>query len=235
MKKKLNSLWPVMSRVLFVFFILGGGRSGCRKLPRLWSRQQANNESRHHATSENKTTVPPWISCPSVKIETVSAFAHRLEQNIDRGSELPRLTRWSGSMLAAALMSAIRAHAWCEGMLVALLHRIVQMLGWPQTWFCGYLNRLTPDQEMRFLDAIRQPEATQAKSGSCHGGSARTGRPTQHHEICRLSASSFGLLGGEMLDGDPNANRDQAQHPTDRAEGEEKERDKSEHQLDRKK
>lgn len=50
-----------------------------------------------------------------------------------------------------------------------------------------------------------------------------------------VESSSFGLLGGEMLDGDPNANRDQAQHPTDRAEREEKERDKSEHQLDRKK
>ena len=179
-----------MARLVRCFFILGGGRNGCRKLPRLWSCQQANDESRHHATSGNKTTVPPWISCPSVKIETVSAFAHRLEQNIDRGSELSHLTRWSGSMLAVVLMSAIRVHAWCEGMLVALLHRIVRTLGWPQTWFCGYLNRLTPDQETRFLDAIRQLEASQAMSGSCPGESARTGRPTQHHEMCHVLASS---------------------------------------------
>jgi hypothetical protein len=47
--------------------------------------------------------------------------------------------------------------------------------------------------------------------------------------------ASFGLLGGEMLDGDPNTNRDQTQNPSDRTESEEKERDKSEHQLDRKK
>ena len=47
--------------------------------------------------------------------------------------------------------------------------------------------------------------------------------------------SSFGLLGGEMLDGDPNANRDQTQNPSERTESEEKERDKSEHQLDHKK
>ena len=53
--------------------------------------------------------------------------------------------------------------------------------------------------------------------------------PVHHGEF------SFGLLGGEMLDGDPNANRDQAQNPTNRTERKEKERDKSEHQLDRKK
>ncbi len=52
---------------------------------------------------------------------------------------------------------------------------------------------------------------------------------------CGEVDSSFGLLGGEVLDSDPNANRDQAQNPTDRTESEEKERDKSEHQLDRKK
>ncbi len=47
--------------------------------------------------------------------------------------------------------------------------------------------------------------------------------------------ASFGLLGGEMLDGNPNANRDQTQNPSDWTESEEKERDKSQHQLDRKK
>jgi len=179
-----EGLVGIAMHVLFVFFILRGARNACKMIPRLWLRQKASGESRHPATSENKTTTPPWISCPSVKIETVSGFAHRLEQNRDRGSELSPLAQLSASILVATLNPAIRLHAWCEGMLVGILLLAIQTLGWPRTWFCGYLNRLTPDQETRFLDAMRRTEESQAMSESCREETTKTGRQTQLAEKC---------------------------------------------------
>jgi hypothetical protein len=87
----------------------------------------------------------------------------------------------------------------------------------------------TTGRESRQTRRQQSHTNTQERPSRCRGQSAPPSRGS-----CVVS-SSFGLLGGEVLDSDPNANRDQAQNPTDRTKSEEKERNKSEHQLDRKK
>ena len=169
-----------VARLVRCFFILPRGvKNACKNLSRRASRHQANGEHRDLATTGNRTTRPLSSDCRLVGTETVSCFVRRLQQNIDRENELSHLARYSGSIILALIIPAIRVHAWCERSLAWSLRMLAQVLGWPLSWFFGYSMYLSPKAERQILDAMKHRAMSPTMPEWYSEEMSRKGRQTQ--------------------------------------------------------